>query len=345
MIKVFATDATGRSHVIDVSRGIFVIWMTIAHSLTIAGVASDSYLQYLRPPGWSTTCFIMLTGFSCAFLSHSKNHNFLYLKEKLFDKSLRVFIIAVVSNILFQFVKISCNGKCSVESISNIIFLKNEWTISSILMATAIVLFIVPFLSKFYSFVSPFGILVFVSLFVMSVWVVYEFRLDNNIFYNEFYHGEYFYFPIFIYAIYSIWFFAFVNYVISSNNPNKLFFIFFIFSLLSMTIQADLFFHQVNTFTRIISKIIVCLAVVSFSMNLLPFFLADILSAIGSYALLFFLLHRVVLFFSEYLLGFITNTDLRGGLYISINIILFFLIVVFRRRNCIFDHGLKKIWL
>lgn len=343
---MFNIGDDGRNNVIDVSRGVFVIWMTIAHSLTIAGVSHDSILQYLRPSGWATTCFVMLTGFSCAFLANKKNHDYLYLKDKFFTKSFKLIIIAVSSNVIFQLVRVSCNGRCSIDKIYDIIALKNEWTISSIILSTAIVLFFVPFLSGLYRKYRPVKIFLLLNFFLIVIFLIYRLDMKNNFLFAEFFYGEYFYFPIFLYAIYSIWFFSLICLVLSSDNPNGVFWSFLLLALVALLfVFFDWFPPQVDSFIRIVAEIMLSLATVSISLSFLPVFIVEFISGIGSYALLFFILHRVLLFFLDYCFCFIHAADFRGILYILVNLFLFCLILYFRKNYLYFNIFLKKLWL
>lgn len=57
---------SGRMYDIDVTRGLLIFWMVTAHAITLSEIPRESWLFYLRPPGWATHGFVMLSGFSMA---------------------------------------------------------------------------------------------------------------------------------------------------------------------------------------------------------------------------------------------------------------------------------------
>jgi len=46
---------------IDEVRGLFLTWMICAHSMALIALPAGHPFQYLRPRGWSTIGFVMLT--------------------------------------------------------------------------------------------------------------------------------------------------------------------------------------------------------------------------------------------------------------------------------------------
>jgi hypothetical protein len=66
--KSSANDDPNRLMFIDVTRGLLLFWMIAAHALTLSGIGKASLLYFIRPPGWASHGFVMLSGFSVAAL-------------------------------------------------------------------------------------------------------------------------------------------------------------------------------------------------------------------------------------------------------------------------------------
>src|SRR5712691_8262267 len=58
-----------RIRMIDEVRGLFLTWMICAHSMALIALPAGHPFQYLRPRGWSTIGFVMLTGLALAMVN------------------------------------------------------------------------------------------------------------------------------------------------------------------------------------------------------------------------------------------------------------------------------------
>ena len=65
-----------RVSLIDVTRGLLFLLMTNTHALLLSKVSVDSFWHsaYWLPHGWSTVCFILLSGYTMGFLLPWQGH-------------------------------------------------------------------------------------------------------------------------------------------------------------------------------------------------------------------------------------------------------------------------------
>ena len=86
-----------RLQYIDLSRGLAVIWMIASHALGRAEIPPDHVLQWIRPHGWATYGFVMISGFSVALLFPWIENNAALIREKLWRRAFQIGAIAYVS--------------------------------------------------------------------------------------------------------------------------------------------------------------------------------------------------------------------------------------------------------
>src|SRR5688572_29510190 len=142
-----AAHAASRLGLIDELRGLYLTWMICAHAMTLAVLPAAHPLQLLRPRGWATTGFLMLTGFALA-VSHAPRGLSASLAQRLYRRSVQIAIIAVVSNIAFLLLRALVNGGWSAEEALAIVSLRTTWSISAILLPTAALLAMAPWLLR-----------------------------------------------------------------------------------------------------------------------------------------------------------------------------------------------------
>src|SRR5438093_13036845 len=90
-----------RIGMIDEVRGLFLTWMICAHSMALIALPAGHPFQYLRPRGWSTIGFVMLTGLALAMVNLRRPSLPDGLDGALYRRSLQIAAIAVVSHMAF----------------------------------------------------------------------------------------------------------------------------------------------------------------------------------------------------------------------------------------------------
>ncbi len=141
-----ATVAAARSQridYIDAARGLFVIWMVTAHALTLAAIPGDHLLQWLRPRGWSTVCFVMLSGFSIAMVLGRLPAG--TVTRKLWRRAGQLLVIAFLSNIVSLAIRtLLTDGSVTAQYLVDVVRFRVPWSISGVLIATTIVVLVGP---------------------------------------------------------------------------------------------------------------------------------------------------------------------------------------------------------
>lgn len=77
-------DLSGRIEIVDSMRGVLLYWMLVSHSLQHAGVPMTHPLQLLRPYGWMSSSFVMLTGTALALIYARSSATRVFLKCHFF---------------------------------------------------------------------------------------------------------------------------------------------------------------------------------------------------------------------------------------------------------------------
>jgi hypothetical protein len=145
-----ATANTGvkRISAIDTTRGILFVLMTSTHALTLANVADVSIFRsaYWLPGGWATTSFIMLSGYTIAFAYPWQNRDYRSIRKRLYRRAKEILLVMFFSNIVMLSMSYAMAGNLSVLAQSNwwvgLFTLQTEYSISAILLPTAVLLFI-----------------------------------------------------------------------------------------------------------------------------------------------------------------------------------------------------------
>lgn len=129
---------------IDVARGLFVIWMVTAHALTLAGVATTHPLQLLRPAGWSTACFVMLSGFGIGTIYGRSLLPAAVLRRKLWRRGGQILAIAFLSNLASMVVTASLAGALTPAYLLDVVAFRIPWSISGVLIPTGVMALVAP---------------------------------------------------------------------------------------------------------------------------------------------------------------------------------------------------------
>jgi hypothetical protein len=162
-------DFPKRIDFIDVARGLFIFWMISGHSLILSHVPIDSYLQHIRPSGWATISFIMLSGMSVAMVFSDKNRSFDKSRKRLKGRAIEIGSIAYISNALFQSVQVYLDGYLTPDIFIRILTFRFPWTISSILIPVFFLLLLAPFLIRLSFRLSHWSLLIIFTLANLAV--------------------------------------------------------------------------------------------------------------------------------------------------------------------------------
>ncbi len=158
-VPITAVPAAKRYDLVDTARGLCLIWMVLAHVLTISESGTQSWLHSLLLPGWSTTNFVMLTGFALALIAgRSKGRSW-------HKRAFQLIVIAYLSNSLFTFLKAALSAEgLTIQTAASILALQQPWTISSILLPTALLLLYTKWLESLSDRLGPFPFLALVTI-------------------------------------------------------------------------------------------------------------------------------------------------------------------------------------
>jgi hypothetical protein len=212
-----------RIEFIDVARGLFIAWMIVGHSLSMTGVPQGHLLHLLRPSGWATYCFVMLTGLNLAVLYDKGAIGNWVASRRLWRRAFEIGLIAFLSNLVSRVITSSLSGEPCLSSVRDIVLLRSQWTMSGILLVPMAFLFLAPILLWCARWAQPLTYFVAVStvvagidLFVQSHW----FTLIPVPIQQSLTGGGLFFFPIVTFVVYSIWSFSLANLAIQLLRAN-----------------------------------------------------------------------------------------------------------------------------
>jgi fucose 4-O-acetylase-like acetyltransferase len=131
-----------RSSLFDEIRGLYLFWMVCTHSLTLASPSAASPIQAFWPLGWATNGFVMLTGLvlGARYLQPER--------RRAYYRAAQIALVAVISNILFLLARRAVEGNLNAASAADAILLRSPWSISSVLLPTAAIVFLSPVLQR-----------------------------------------------------------------------------------------------------------------------------------------------------------------------------------------------------
>jgi hypothetical protein len=116
--------------------------------MTLAALPLTHPLQYVRPRGWATPGFIMLTGFAVAAIYAGRSTLRARTTSKLYQRGALIGLVAVISNMAFLHARAIVEGTWTPARALRISTLQEPWSISGVLLATAIVLGLAPWLLR-----------------------------------------------------------------------------------------------------------------------------------------------------------------------------------------------------
>jgi len=193
-----------RIYFVDTARGIYLYWMIIVHSLTQASIPRGHPLWLLQPGGWTTICFIMLSGFSVAFffLDHPQNTA---SKNRILRRANEIAIIAYLSNLFFNSMRLVVESNFTLGNVFKIATFQYKWGISGILIPIALILYAAPLLIKLAYKISPWLLLTIAIIInaVVEITILYiPESIQENFFYQTCFADKapYFDFPLIVFA-------------------------------------------------------------------------------------------------------------------------------------------------
>lgn len=134
-----------RSRTLDICRGLLFAMMANTHALSLAGVPHTHWLfaDYWLPNGWATAAFVVLSGYGIGWI-FSIAHDEPERSRLLRRRSAIVLAVMFVSNAFFAAVKSVLLGHGDQTLTGQwwlgFLTLDTEWTISGVLLPTALVL-------------------------------------------------------------------------------------------------------------------------------------------------------------------------------------------------------------
>jgi hypothetical protein len=120
---------------VDVTRGLLIYWMVVAHALTLTDIGRDSWLFYLRPPGWSTHSFVMLSGFSIATILVGRGLSGAELRHRLGRRAWQLTFVTLGSELASRLLGCVLRG----DGWNRVFDPTAPWSISAILLPTIVV--------------------------------------------------------------------------------------------------------------------------------------------------------------------------------------------------------------
>lgn len=136
---------TGRIRTIDVCRGLLFVFMINTHALSLASVPSSHWLfsDLWLPNGWATQVFVVLSGYGVGFL-FSIRPSIEERNAALRRRSRQILAVMLVSNVVFAALREIVAGHGTVIASTRwwigFVSLSTDWTISGVLLPTALVL-------------------------------------------------------------------------------------------------------------------------------------------------------------------------------------------------------------
>ena len=140
-----------RSRTLDLCRGMLFACMANTHALTLVGVPQSHWLftDAWLPNGWATVVFVVLSGYGVGYI-FSVRPKTVDRNRALLHRSLVILGVMFVSNAFFAALRLVMQGDAApVLTLAwwlGFITLETPWTISGVLLPTAVVILCAPFL-------------------------------------------------------------------------------------------------------------------------------------------------------------------------------------------------------
>ena len=291
-----------RIRMIDEVRGLFLTWMICAHSMALIALPAGHPFQYLRPRGWSTIGFVMLSGLALALLN-LRRPSLPDLDGALYRRSLQIAAIAVVSNMAFLLMRTIVDRSWSGQTTIDILTLRAPWSISAILLPTAALLAIGPWLLRLTKRVGApviaMATLALTLLLDVAVMTASSPRIQSVLTFGTTDPG-YFSFPIFSFLRLALWGFGLGALLATPRISKHIFYA----SAVGVVLLATRPWVSWSPSIVAESRLLVVLGAVSLA-AFLPVLERPraALALLGRCGLLIFLMHRIVLQAGVHILG------------------------------------------
>lgn len=142
-----------RVNTIDICRGLLFLLMTNTHALTLSQVGVDHWLRSdaWLPNGWGTVAFVVLSGYGVGFLLAGRSP-LVDRDRALRRRAIEILVVMFVSNFAFAILRqVASSDLAVLQGIDwwlGFITLDSEWTISGVLMPTAVLLIFAPWVIR-----------------------------------------------------------------------------------------------------------------------------------------------------------------------------------------------------
>lgn len=348
-----------RNMLIDLCRGILILMMTARHTISILEISPAHWLyKYFLPKGWATVCFISLSGFSIGMLFLKRMRDpaaQAQTSSRLRNRGWQLMVVMFLSNLFMTVSEVVVRGEMdTLTDVSwwlGLITLKTPYSISSILIPTALLVFIAPSVLKTinrYTVLPVLGVTLILAL-VTAVIIInipdldgLHYLLRRLLFEND---G---YFPILPMVLYGI-----ISIAIGTMWDAHLMLVMVITSILyygttflyPRSAVARIVFGAVNGPARLVIVNFISLLLLKPAL-MRP--VTDFFSTIGRFSLLSFLLHRIflnVLIVAIGILQLQVSVELLFFVIVALNLVGIWLICAGRLRYLKLDVFLKKMYL
>ena len=173
-------QSKSRNMLIDLCRGILILMMIARHTISILEFRPEHWLyKYFLPKGWATVCFISLSGFSIGLLFLKRMRDpaaQVQTAKRLRYRSWQLLVVMFLSNLFMLVSELIVRGEtrtlCDPAWWLGLLTLKTPYSISSILIPTALLVFIAPVVLKAinrYRFFPVLGVALVLSLITAGI--------------------------------------------------------------------------------------------------------------------------------------------------------------------------------
>ena len=174
--------ARRRLRYLDPTRGLFILLMISSHAISLADVASTSFLQsaWWLPRGWSTAGFVMLAGFSVGVLTTRARA---VEPAAIMRRAWHLLIVMFASNAIMAACRELVRGNAATFRdwtwLADVIMLQRDMTISGALLPIAVGLVIVAGLLAVSRRIRPAVLALVLLALNAGAWIVQDVLVAN----------------------------------------------------------------------------------------------------------------------------------------------------------------------